>query len=205
MQSFPLKLAPGSDLRLSIENSAKLEGHTGFVLGVVGNLSRACFQCPGRPNPTVMEGNLEIITLNGTFSPESVHLHLSLSDGECQVWGGHLELGTYVLKGADLLLGLLDYNEPKADSTGNTENNVIPRLEVAVMPGCPWSSRTLRRLTALDIPHKVKIVDNDDDFLLSRKRSGVTTFPQIFVDGKFIGGFESLRDLDASGKLEELR
>ena len=106
MQSLSLKLDPGSDLRLTIEKVGYEKKKSGFILGVVGNLSRAAFQCPGRSEPTVLEGNLEIITLNGTISPDSVHLHLSLSDGDCQVWGGHLEPGTLILKGADVpLLG----------------------------------------------------------------------------------------------------
>ena len=91
MRPLPLKLAPGSDLRLSLEDLARREGIQGFVLSVVGNLTRAAFQCPGQSEPTVLEGDLEVITLNGTLSPEGVHLHLSLSDGACQVWGGHLE------------------------------------------------------------------------------------------------------------------
>ena len=111
MQPLPLKLAPGSDLRLSLEELAQREGISGFVLGVVGNLTKASFQCPGQAEPTVLEGDLEVITLNGTFSPEGVHLHLSLSDGACQVWGGHLEPGTIVQKGVDLLIGVLEQRE----------------------------------------------------------------------------------------------
>ena len=107
MLPLPLKLGPGSDLRRSLEQLAIEQGAAGFVLGVVGNLSRAAFQCAGRSGPTILEGDLEIITLQGTLAPQGVHLHLSFSDGECQVWGGHLEYGTLVLRGADLLVGLL--------------------------------------------------------------------------------------------------
>ena len=108
MRSLPLKLAPGSDLHLSLEKIAQQDGIQGFILGVVGNLSRACFQCPGQPEPTILEGELEVISLNGTLSPEAVPLHLSLSDGACQVWGGHLEPGTLVQKSVDLLVGVLE-------------------------------------------------------------------------------------------------
>ena len=48
MQPLPLKLAPGSDLRLSLEELAQRDGISGFVLGVVGNLTMASFQCPGQ-------------------------------------------------------------------------------------------------------------------------------------------------------------
>ena len=83
MRTTPIKLAPGEDLRLRLEQLAQAEQASGFVLGVVGNLSRAAFQCPGPPEPTVMEGDLEIITLNGTVSPTGVHLHLRRSEGAC--------------------------------------------------------------------------------------------------------------------------
>ncbi|HCA61143.1 MAG TPA: DUF296 domain-containing protein, partial [Synechococcales bacterium UBA8647] len=54
MRTTPIKLAPGDDLRLRLEQLAREEQASGFVLGVVGNLSRAAFQCPGPPEPTVM-------------------------------------------------------------------------------------------------------------------------------------------------------
>ena len=93
METLPLQLEPGQDLHQTLSALAAEHKLSGFVLGVVGNLSQASFQCPGQEQPTRLTGELEIITLNGTFSPEGVHLHLSLSDGACQVWGGHLEPG----------------------------------------------------------------------------------------------------------------
>ena len=87
METLPLQLDPGHDLHHTLSALAAERNLSGFVLGVVGNLSQASFQCPGQEQPTRLQGELEIITLNGTFSPEGVHLHLSLSDGACQVWG----------------------------------------------------------------------------------------------------------------------
>lgn len=200
MRPLPLKLAPGSDLRLSLEDLARREGIHGFVLGVVGNLTRAAFQCPGQSEPTVLEGDLEVITLNGTLSPDSVHLHLSLSDGACQVWGGHLEPGTIVQKGADLLVGVLEQNKPAAAATATA-----PRLEIAVLPGCPWCSRALRLLRTLDLPHTVITVNDDSTFKSVQSRSGMGTFPQVFVDGTVIGGYDDLTTLHAAGDLEALR
>ena len=200
MRPLPLKLAPGSDLRLSLEDLARREGIDGFVLGVVGNLTRAAFQCPGQSEPTVLEGDLEVITLNGTLSPDSVHLHLSLSDGACQVWGGHLEPGTIVQKGADILVGVLEQNKPAAAATATA-----PRLEIAVLPGCPWCSRALRLLRTLDLPHTVITVNDDSTFQSVQSRSGMGTFPQVFVDGNVIGGYDDLTTLHAAGGLESLR
>ena len=200
MRPLPLELAPGSDLRLSLEDLARREGIHGFVLGVVGNLTRAAFQCPGQSEPTVLEGDLEVITLNGTLSPDSVHLHLSLSDGACQVWGGHLEPGTIVQKGADVLVGVLEQSKPAAATTATA-----PRLEIAVLPGCPWCSRALRLLRTLDLPHTVITVNDDSTFKSIQSRSGMGTFPQVFVDGTVIGGYDDLTTLHAAGDLEALR
>ena len=200
MQTLPLKLAPGSDLRLSLEELAQRDGISGFVLGVVGNLTRASFQCPGQAEPTVLEGDLEVITLNGTFSPEGVHLHLSLSDGACQVWGGHLEPGTIVQKGVDLLIGVLEQRASRP-----ARQTTAPRIEIAVLPGCPWCSRALRILRTLDLPHTVTTVNDDAAFQAVQQRSGMTTFPQVFIDGSVIGGYDDLAAMQAAGELDALR
>ena len=202
MQTLPLKLAPGSDLRLSLEELAQRDGISGFVLGVVGNLTRASFQCPGQAEPTVLEGDLEVITLNGTFSPEGVHLHLSLSDGACQVWGGHLEPGTIVQKGVDLLIGVLEQREGRP---ARQPAAAAPRIEIAVLPGCPWCSRALRILRTLDLPHTVTTVNDDAAFQAVQQRSGMTTFPQVFIDGSVIGGYDDLAAMQAAGELDALR
>ena len=205
MQPLPLKLAPGSDLRLSLEALAQRDGISGFVLGVVGNLTKASFQCPGQAEPTVLEGDLEVITLNGTFSPEGVHLHLSLSDGACQVWGGHLEPGTIVQKGVDLLIGVLEQREGRPARQTAAVAAAAPRIEIAVLPGCPWCSRALRILRTLDLPHNVTTVNDDAAFQAVQQRSGMTTFPQVFIDGSVIGGYDDLAAMQAAGELDALR
>ena len=198
MDTLTLHLEPGQDLLLSLSAIAQEKRISGFLLGVVGNLSKASFQCPGRDKPTVLEGELEIITLNGTFDTDGVHLHLSLSDGACQVWGGHLEQGSLIMKGADLLLGILKQGQ-EAQRAHKT------RLEIAVLPGCPWCNSALRLLEAYNIPHQVITVDNDITFQQCKERSGMNTFPQIFIDGTTIGGFDSLEKLQRSGELIALK
>lgn len=211
MRSLALKLAPGQDLRQSLQVLATAQNVSGYVLGVVGNLSRAAFQCPGQPEPNVLEGDLEIITLQGHFSPQGVHLHLSLSDGACQVWGGHLEPGTLVKKGADLLVGLLDQPLPQepinfeAVASVDSPSLPAPRVEIAVLPGCPWCTRALRILRSLDIAHNVVTCDSDATYNALHERSGMTTFPQVFIDGAVIGGYDDLAQLHADGALAQLR
>ena len=191
-----LQLESGSDLLKSLQFLARDENKFGYVLSVVGNLSTAKFQCPGREKATVLKKHLEIIALNGTVSPNKSHLHISLSDGECNVWAGHLEEGTIVLKGADLLIGFLDENITKKESNHNQRI-----VEIFILPDCPWSTRAVRMLRTLQIPHKIKVVKNDDDFKNLHERTNYSSFPQIFINEQFIGGYSDLAELHASGKL----
>ena len=190
MRAVPLHLEAGSDVRGSLEQLALEHNAGGFVLSVVGNLSQAAFACPGKSAPTVLAGELEIITLQGTISPDGVHLHLSFSDASCQVWGGHLEHGTLVLRGADLLVGLLSAAPnaaPKASASSE------PRVEIAGRPECPFSRRALRMLRTLGIAF-VEIEPNETE-----------PVPQLFIDGVAIGGYNELAELHSRGELDALR
>jgi predicted DNA-binding protein with PD1-like motif/glutaredoxin len=188
MRALPIHLEAGADLRASLEHLAALEGAQGFVLSVVGNLSQAAFACPGLDEPTVLQGELEIITLQGTLSPQGVHLHLSFSDPGCQVWGGHLEHGSLVLKGADLLVGLLDQTAPAPEPAASMPE---ARVRVALAEGCAWSRRTERLLQGLGIPYDVV--------------AAAGPLPQIQIDGQWIGGYNELTALHNRGSLHGLR
>jgi predicted DNA-binding protein with PD1-like motif/glutaredoxin len=204
MRTVRLHLDPGSDLRQTLQRLALEEQASGFVLGVVGNLSQAAFQCPGQSQPTLLSGELEIITLNGTLAPEGVHLHLSVSDGACQVWGGHLEPGSQVLGGVDLLVGLLEVGVAPQQAAAPVAQ-AEPRVGIAVLPGCPFSARALRLLRTLAIPHVVEQVESQEQADRIHQLSGRTTFPQVFIDGEPIGGYDALVELHGSGHLEALR
>jgi glutaredoxin len=130
-------------------------------------------------------------------APGGVHLHLSLSDSDCQVWGGHLEPGTLVLKGADLLVGFLPDSQPAAPDQ--------PAVEVAVLSGCPWSKRALRMLRTLGIPHQVTTISGDAERRALEQRTGSGSLPQVFIEGQCIGGYDDLAELQGRGGLERLR
>jgi uncharacterized protein len=190
MRAVPLHLEAGSDVRRSLEQLALDHNAGGFVLSVVGNLSQAAFACPGKSAPTVLAGELEIITLQGTISPDGVHLHLSFSDASCQMWGGHLEHGTLVLRGADLLVGLLSTNSSAAPRASARSE---PRVEIAGRPDCPFSRRALRMLRTLGIAF-VEIEPDE-----------TAPVPQLYIDGVAIGGYNELADLHSRGDLDALR
>ena len=79
------------------------------------------------------------------------------------------------------------------------------RVQVAVLPNCPWSRRAVRLLRTLQIPHEVVSVEDDDTAKGFMERSGMRSFPQVFIDGEAIGGYDALSELHSEGRLASLR
>ena len=193
-----VRLETGGDLLISLQDTAIKENKAGYILSVVGNLSRARIQCPGKKQSTLIKNTLEIISLNGTIDPNHCHLHISFSDGNCNMWAGHLKEGTIVLKAANMLVGFLDENLIKREKIIHNK-----QVEIYIIPDCPWSARAIRMLRTLQLEHKIKVIRNDNDFKLLNKMTKYSSFPQIFINGEFIGGYSELVELHSSGKLKD--
>ena len=81
----------------------------------------------------------------------------------------------------------------------------MAKIEVYTQPWCPYCARALHLLQSkgaevqeIDAPHGS--AERED----SIRRSGRTTVPQIFIDGRHIGGCDDLLALDRSGGLDPL-
>ena len=153
------KLETGKDLLISLQEMAIKENKAGYILSVVGNLSKARIQCPGKKQSTLIKNTLEIVSLNGTINPNHCHLHISFSDGNCNIWAGHLKEGTIILKAADMLIGFLDENLIKKEK--NIHNK---QVQIYIIPDCPWSARAIRMLRTLQVEHEIIVIKNDNDF-----------------------------------------
>jgi glutaredoxin 3 len=81
----------------------------------------------------------------------------------------------------------------------------MARVELYTTQSCPFCVRAKRLLQARRVPYDE--VDVGDDAELRAdvvRRTGRRTVPQIFIDGRSIGGFEELAALDARGELTSL-
>ena len=190
MQPHSLKLSPDSDLINCIKEYSISKNLYGYVSGVVGNLRKVCIQCPGNQEINKFEGNLEIVSLNGHFNKGDVHLHLSFADEGCNVFGGHLEEGCIVKKGADIFLLSFEYEIIDIGNHKLIENQT--RVKAYVLKECPWSKRAIRLLNSLSIPHEVILIENDASFQKVMNQSNHNAFPQIFLDEIFFGGYDEL-------------
>ena len=190
MHPHSLKLSPESDLISCIKEYSLSNQIYGYVSGVVGNLRQVCIQCPGNQEINKFEGNLEIVSLNGHFNKGEVHLHLSFADEGCNVFGGHLEEGSIVKKGTDILL--VSFENNTIDISKQNLNDNQSRVKAYILRNCPWSKRSIRLLDSLSIPHLSILVENDDSFQKVLNQSIHNTFPQIFLDNRFFGGYDEL-------------
>jgi glutaredoxin 3 len=79
------------------------------------------------------------------------------------------------------------------------------RVEVYTTVTCPYCVRAKRLLQERGVPFEEFDVSEDAQLRLDvMRRSGRRTVPQIFIDGRAIGGFEELLELDAAGELRPL-
>jgi predicted DNA-binding protein with PD1-like motif len=108
MQTLPVRLVPGDDLRGALEAIAR-DGAAGavgaaFVMQGIGSLSVANLRYAGLDLPTRLTGDLEILTLAGSLAADGAHLHMAVSDAEGRVFGGHVSAGCIVRTTAEILL-----------------------------------------------------------------------------------------------------
>jgi glutaredoxin 3 len=82
----------------------------------------------------------------------------------------------------------------------------MPVIEIYTQPYCPYCARALRLLQdrgaafrEIDAPQGTP--EREEAI---RRSGGRTSVPQIFIDGKHIGGCDDLLALDAAGKLAPL-
>jgi predicted DNA-binding protein with PD1-like motif len=102
MKLHVARLTDGQDLRQSIIAFAQSVGlKSGVIVSAVGSLQVAVVRMPGaspdKQDIRQYDGPFEIVSLTGTIAGDGgVHLHLSVSDTESQVAGGHLKDGSLV-------------------------------------------------------------------------------------------------------------
>lgn len=83
---------------------------------------------------------------------------------------------------------------------------VADRIVVYSTPFCAYCSAAKRLLAQRGAEFKEIDVmfDAEQRRDMIERSGGRQTVPQIFIDGRHIGGFDDLSALDASGELEEL-
>ena len=81
----------------------------------------------------------------------------------------------------------------------------MPSVQVYTWSNCPYCIRAKDLLKRKGVAFEEIDLDGKHDELNAlRARSGLRTVPQIFIDGKLVGGFMDMAALDAKGELDPL-
>ncbi len=72
-------------------------------------------------------------------------------------------------------------------------------------PQCGFSAATMELFKKMKTPfHSVDILSNSDIRAALPQISSWPTFPQIFIDGNFVGGCDIVHEMFESGELQKL-
>lgn len=82
----------------------------------------------------------------------------------------------------------------------------MKKIEIYTKPTCPFCREAKNLLIAKNVVYEeIDIVENPHKKEEMLQRSGgKTTVPEIFVEGKLIGGCDDLYELEEDGKLNQI-
>ncbi|OHT01053.1 DNA-binding protein [Tritrichomonas foetus] len=106
------RLLPGMDLYESIVQEATKNGPASHsIVTCVGSLKQCKVRLAGATadsqSTRIFPGPLEIVSLVGTIAQDRAHIHISVSDKEGNVFGGHLMPGSTIETTAEVVLANL--------------------------------------------------------------------------------------------------
>ncbi len=129
---LPLRLNPGDDLRRALEDIVqRTDQPTAFVISGIGSLVDARLRFAGAESESLILGPLEIVSISGSITPDGAHLHMSVSDKDGRVSGGHACYGNIVRTTLEAVLVFLPawaLTREMDAATGFKELVVRPRL-----------------------------------------------------------------------------
>ena len=91
----------------------------------------------------------------------------------------------------------------KKKSFGNSKYNSAS-VDIYVLPDCPWSQKAIKLLEFSHIKYNSYLITNDQEFKEISNQTSISTFPQIFINNQFIGGYTELSNLSVKGDLLKL-
>lgn len=106
---FALRLKPHQDLKeqlLAFAKEQKLKAAA--MVTCVGSLEQFHLRYANQNEGVISTGHFEIVSLTGTFSDTSAHLHLSVADSTGKTTGGHLLDQNFIYTTAELVIAELD-------------------------------------------------------------------------------------------------
>ena len=82
----------------------------------------------------------------------------------------------------------------------------MPVVEIYVKTTCPYCWRAKHLLDSKGVTYEEIVIDfgGPDRQRMIQRANGRSTVPQIFIDGRHVGGCDDLMALERAGRLDEL-
>lgn len=82
----------------------------------------------------------------------------------------------------------------------------MPKVEIYATQTCPYCHRAKRLLERKGVAYVEIDVGARPELRgeMTARAAGRTTVPQIFIDGRHVGGCDDLHDLEAGGELDAM-
>ena len=107
--SAVIRLKPKDDLLLALQEFVTFNGWGAvYIQACVGSLSKCALRPAGKAEVKTITGDMEIVSMSGTLEVDGSHIHISVADNACNVFGGHMLLGCTVRTTAEVVLGIID-------------------------------------------------------------------------------------------------
>ena len=129
---YAFRLKPHEDLKEGILKFAATNAlKAAAIISAVGSLEQYHIRFANQPQGTTAKGFFEIISLSGTFSDSSCHLHICVSDANGQTFGGHLLDSNLIYTTPELIaIGLDDLEFQRVtDGTYNYKELVVNQIK----------------------------------------------------------------------------
>jgi predicted DNA-binding protein with PD1-like motif len=124
------RLKPHEDLKKALVAWARQHKiKAAVILTCAGSLEQYALRFANQENGTVKKGHFEIVSLTGTFSGESAHIHMSVSDSTGLTIGGHLLDNNLIYTTAEIAIAELNdvTFDRETDSTYGYKELVVRR------------------------------------------------------------------------------
>ena len=105
MKEHVIKLVSKDDLVVELDQYCKKNNiEAAFIATCVGSLSRVIFRKGTTRDVLTLDDHVEIVSCEGTLSKTGMHIHMSVSDSDFQVRGGHIRSGSIVAGTAEIVI-----------------------------------------------------------------------------------------------------
>lgn len=128
---YALRLLPGQEVFSQLHAFVRQHRlHAAWIAGCTGSLTDVALRYAGQEATTLLTGTWEVISLNGTLELTGEHLHLSVSDPQGAMRGGHMMAGCTVRTTLELVIGELNdlvFSRQPCPLSGYDELHITPR------------------------------------------------------------------------------